>query len=58
MREVCTIDPKWLTEVAPKFFKNCEGANSLSKRKREEKLEPLYNRYEDPNAWRLSKRRG
>jgi len=21
MREVCAIDPKWLTEVAPRFFK-------------------------------------
>lgn len=57
MREVCTIDPKWLIEVAPKFFKNADP-NVLSKRKRDEKLEPLYNRYEDPNAWRLSRRRG
>ena len=28
------------------------------KRKRNEKLDPLHNKYEDPNAWRLSKRRG
>jgi ATP-dependent RNA helicase DHX8/PRP22 len=57
MREVCTIEPKWLTEVAPKFFKNCDP-NEISKRKKKEKLEPLFNRYEDPNAWRLSRRRG
>ena len=57
MREVCAIDPKWLVEVAPRFFKYCD-ANILSKRKRNEKLDPLHNKYEDPNAWRLSKRRG
>jgi ATP-dependent RNA helicase DHX8/PRP22 len=57
MREVCTIEPKWLMEVAPKFFKNVDPS-TLSKRKRDEKIEPLYNRYEDANAWRLSKRRG
>ena len=33
MREVCAIDPKWLTEVAPKFFKET-NPNQLSKRKR------------------------
>jgi len=59
MREVCTIEPKWLMEVAPKFFKACDGPDKISKRKKEEKLEPLYNRYEaDPNAWRPSRRRG
>lgn len=57
MREVCTIDPKWLLEVAPKFFKNQTGTE-LSKRKKAEKIEPLFNRYEDPNAWRLSRRKG
>ena len=57
MREVCTIDPKWLVEVAPMFFKQCDP-QQLSKRKKDEKIEPLFNRYEDPNAWRLSRRRG
>ena len=32
--------------------------DQLSKRKRQEKLEPLSNRYQDPNAWRPSRRRG
>eukprot|EP00959_Pyramimonas_sp_CCMP1952_P214099 4479833-Pyramimonas_sp.AAC.1 len=32
--------------------------NRMSKRKRMERLEPLYDRYNDPQAWRLSKRRG
>lgn len=57
MREVTAIDPKWLTELAPRFFKQADP-HKLSRRKRMEKLEPLYDRYNDPNAWRLSKRRG
>lgn len=57
MREVLSIEPRWLLEVAPKYFKRMDGP-VLSKRKKEEKLEPLYNKFEDPNAWRLSKRRG
>lgn len=57
MREVTAIEAKWLTECAGRFFKQCDP-NMLSKRKRNEKLDPLHNKYEDPNAWRLSKRRG
>jgi len=57
MREVCSIEPKWLVEVAPNFFKFGDP-NTVSKRKREEKLEPLQSKYEDPNAWRLSRRKG
>jgi ATP-dependent RNA helicase DHX8/PRP22 len=57
MREVCAIDPKWLVELAPRFFKLSDPRH-LSKRKKSEKIEPLYDRYNDPNAWRLSKRRG
>jgi len=51
------IDPKWLTELAPRFFQRSNPAQ-LSKRKRQERIEPLYDRFNDPNAWRLSKRRG
>ena len=57
MREVTAIDSRWLTEVAGRFFKQC-NPNILSKRKKNEKLDPLHSKYEDPNAWRLSKRRG
>jgi ATP-dependent RNA helicase DHX8/PRP22 len=56
MREVTTIDPKWLPELAPKFFK-VSDPKSMSKRKKQEKLEPLHNKYQDQDAWRLSKRR-
>lgn len=48
------IEPKWLVEVAPQFFKVAD-ANKISKRKRQEKIEPLYNKYEKPDEWRLSK---
>lgn len=54
MREVTTVDPKWLVEFAPAFFK-MGNPTKLSKRKRQERLEPLYNRYEEPNAWRISR---
>ncbi|RCH94132.1 DEAH-box ATP-dependent RNA helicase prp22 [Rhizopus stolonifer] len=54
MREVTAIDPKWLTEAAPTFFRIAD-ANKISKRKKQEKVEPLYNRYEKPNEWRLSR---
>jgi len=46
-REYChnvtTIEPKWLVEVAPQFFR-VANANKISKRKRQEKIEPLYNK--------------
>jgi len=44
MREITTIDPKWLVELAPKFFK----AADPRKRKRVEKLEPMFDRYKEP----------
>ena len=57
MREVMAIEPRWLAEVAPKFNKVAD-AHKLTKRKREERIEPLYDRYRPGNDWRLSKRRG
>ncbi|XP_043483846.1 ATP-dependent RNA helicase DHX8 [Leptopilina heterotoma] len=54
MREVTTIDPKWLVEYAPAFFKFSDPAK-LSKFKKNQRLEPLYNKYEEPNAWRISR---
>ena len=57
MRECCVIEPRWLAELAPRFFSLCDP-RKISKRKRMERLEPLYDRFNDPQAWRLSKRRG
>ncbi|TFY78795.1 hypothetical protein EWM64_g5219 [Hericium alpestre] len=57
-REYChnviSIEPKWLVEVAPQYFKVADE-NKISKRKRQEKIEPLFNKYEKPDEWRLSK---
>ncbi|KAJ4830153.1 hypothetical protein Tsubulata_019942 [Turnera subulata] len=53
MREVMVIDPKWLVELAPRFFKVADPT-TMSKRKRQERIEPLYDRYQEPNSWRLS----
>ncbi|KAF6209908.1 hypothetical protein GE061_015662 [Apolygus lucorum] len=54
MREVTTIDPKWLVEFAPAFFRFSDPTK-LSKFKKTQRLEPLYNKYEEPNAWRISR---
>ncbi|KQJ94824.1 probable pre-mRNA-splicing factor ATP-dependent RNA helicase DEAH5 [Brachypodium distachyon] len=56
MREVTVVDPKWLVELAPRFYKSSDPTK-MSKRKRQERIEPLYDRYHEPNSWRLSKRR-
>lgn len=57
-REYChnvtAIEPKWLVEVAPQFCKVAD-VNKISKRKKQEKIEPLYNKYEKADEWRLSK---
>jgi hypothetical protein len=44
MREVTAIDPKWLTEAAPTFFRIAD-ANKISKRKKQEKIEVRYKYY-------------
>ncbi|XP_076008434.1 ATP-dependent RNA helicase DHX8-like isoform X2 [Genypterus blacodes] len=54
MREVTTIDPRWLVEFAPAFYRVGDPTR-LSRQKKMQKLEPLYNRYEEPNAWRISR---
>lgn len=56
MRDVMAIDPKWLVELAPRFFKQGDPSK-LSKRKLQEKIEPLYDRFNPADSWRLSKRK-
>ncbi|RKF74212.1 Pre-mRNA-splicing factor ATP-dependent RNA helicase prp22 [Golovinomyces cichoracearum] len=57
----CTtsIDPKWLVEAAPSFFK-VAPTDKLSKRKKSERIQPLYNKFAAEDDWRLSaqKRQG
>ncbi|CAM9579809.1 unnamed protein product [Ectocarpus fasciculatus] len=57
MRNCLTIDPKWLTELAPKFFRQADP-NKISKAKRKEKIEPLHDKFNPKDSWRLSKRKG
>ena len=57
MREVTLIEPRWLVELAPRFFKTADP-NHISKAKRAQKIEPLFDKYAPPDAWRLSKRKG
>jgi ATP-dependent RNA helicase DHX8/PRP22 len=57
MRGVMAIDAKWLVEVAPRYFKAAD-ASKLSKAKKRIKVEPLFNKFELPDSWRLSYRRG
>jgi len=56
MRAVTTVDPKWLVEFAPAFFKFSDPTK-LSKFKQTQRIEPLFNKYEEPNAWRISRTR-
>ena len=53
------IEPKWLVEAAPTFFK-VAGTDKLSKRKKAERIQPLHNKYAAEDDWRLSaqKRQG
>lgn len=57
MRNIMTIEPKWLVELAPQFYKSADP-NKMTRQKRMQKIEPLYDRFNPPNSWRLSKRKG
>ncbi|KAJ9247638.1 putative RNA helicase-like splicing factor [Paecilomyces variotii] len=54
----CTtaIEPKWLVEAAPTFFK-VAPTDRLSKRKKAERIQPLHNRFQGEDDWRLSAQR-
>ncbi|ORY27674.1 pre-mRNA splicing factor [Naematelia encephala] len=55
MHQITVIEPKWLSEVAPTFFRVADQ-NKISKRKASEKIEPLFDRFAaDKDDWRLSK---
>jgi ATP-dependent RNA helicase DHX8/PRP22 len=56
MHCVSVIEPKWLVEAAPTFFR-VAPSDRLSKRKKAERIQPLYNKYEAEDAWRVSAQR-
>jgi ATP-dependent RNA helicase DHX8/PRP22 len=53
MHYTTSIEPKWLVEAAPTFFK-VAPTDKLSKRKAAERIQPLYNKYATEDDWRLS----
>jgi ATP-dependent RNA helicase DHX8/PRP22 len=57
MRNIMVIDAKWLIELAPSFYKKADP-NKMTKAKRMEKIEPLFDRFNPKDAWRLSRRKG
>ena len=57
MRNVLRINEKWLVELAPDYYREANFSET-SQRKRELKINPLHDRFNDKDAWRLSKRRG
>ncbi|KAJ0114712.1 tp-dependent rna helicase dhx8 [Diaporthe amygdali] len=56
MHITTAIEPKWLVEAAPTFFK-VAPTDQLSKRKKAERIQPLYNKYQGEDDWRLSAQR-
>jgi ATP-dependent RNA helicase DHX8/PRP22 len=57
MRNIMVIDAKWLVELAPAFYRQAD-ANKITKAKRKEKIEPLFDRFNPKDSWRLSRRKG
>lgn len=57
MRNIMVIEAKWLTELAPAFYKSADP-NKMTKAKRMQKIEPLYDRFNPKDSWRLSRRKG
>ncbi|KAI0464679.1 hypothetical protein LJB42_002299 [Komagataella kurtzmanii] len=55
MHCVSVIEPTWLVEQAPRFFAKAD-TEQVNKRKRTVKIQPLYNRFDQQQSWRLSKR--
>ncbi|CAI5441381.1 unnamed protein product [Caenorhabditis angaria] len=53
MREITAIDPKWLVEYAPSFFK-VGDSTKLSTFKRNQKIDPLFDKYAVANSWRIT----
>jgi len=59
MQCTTSIEPRWLVDAAPSFFK-VAPTDKLSKRKKAERIQPLYNKFAAEDDWRLSsqKRQG
>lgn len=56
MREATVIEPKWLVEAAPTFFKVADSGQ-LSKRQKQERIAPLFDQFAEKDSWRISKQK-
>ena len=56
MHFATVIEPKWLVEAAPTFFK-VAPTDKLSKRKKAERIQPLHDKYRGEDEWRISSQR-
>ena len=56
MHATTSIEPKWLVDAAPTFFK-VAGGKEMSKRRKQERIQPLYNKWQGEDDWRLSAQR-
>ncbi|KAG0660159.1 DEAH-box ATP-dependent RNA helicase prp22 [Maudiozyma exigua] len=55
MSQVTSIEPDWLLEFAPHYYK---AVDTNSKSRKKMKITPLHDRYsKDQNSWRLSSKR-
>ena len=57
MHNVTAIEPKWLVDAAPTFFKVAGKDGAMSQRKRTERIKPLFDRFKGEDEWRLSAQR-
>ncbi|KAI1085006.1 P-loop containing nucleoside triphosphate hydrolase protein [Whalleya microplaca] len=58
MRWTTAIEPGWLVEAAPAFFRVAgTDGTGMSRRRRQERIQPLYNKFVGEDDWRLSKQR-
>ena len=57
IREVSTVDAQWLPEVAPNLFQKSDD-RKLSKSTQLERIQPLHNKFEEKDSWRLTVRMG
>lgn len=57
MHWTTSVDPKWLVDAAPTFFTLAGTNGKMSRRRQQERIEPLYNNFEGKDDWRLSTQR-
>ncbi|KAI0441681.1 hypothetical protein F4803DRAFT_522219 [Xylaria telfairii] len=53
MHRTTSIEPKWLVDAAPTFFKVSGTGAHMSKWRKQQQIQPLYNKYVGENDWRL-----